>query len=298
MLVLTLAFVVTGILLLPIKDTSRDILLSIVGIVISGMFAFSSTSVISNLMGGVLLRMTKPFHVGDFIRIGEHFGRVSERGLFHTEIQTETRELISLPNTYCITNPVTTTRSSGTIISASLSLGYDLHHNQIEPLLIEAAENSGLAEPYVHILELGNFSVIYRVSGFLENPKHLLSMRSKLYASVLDTLHNQGIEIMSPSFMNQRQLEKNARAIPRSHYSATKEQNDVAAEDIVFDKAEQAEKTENEKLQLKQEINRLETLVKDITNDDKKQSTLQTIKHLKSILKSLEDTEQASDSQK
>ena len=29
------------------------------------------------------------FHPGDFIRIGEQFGRVTEKGLLHTEIQSE-----------------------------------------------------------------------------------------------------------------------------------------------------------------------------------------------------------------
>ncbi|NCB47003.1 mechanosensitive ion channel, partial [bacterium] len=175
MLGLTLLGLLAVVLVLPVSDTSRNQLMGLIGILISGIFAFSSTAVTSNLLAGVLLRITKPFRVGDFIRIGEHFGRVSERGLFDTEIQTETRELIALPNTYCISNPVTTIRSSGTIISASLSLGYDLDHTRIEPLLMEAAKSSGLSEPFVHILELGNFSVTYRVSGLLEDPKRLIS---------------------------------------------------------------------------------------------------------------------------
>ena len=159
MLGLTLAGLLAVVFVLPVSESSRNQLMGLIGILISGVFAFSSATVTSNLMAGMLLRITKPFRVGDFIRIGDHFGRVSERGLFDTEIQTETRELIALPNTYCIGNPVTTIRSSGTIISATLSLGYDLDHRRIEPLLMEAAEACGLSEPFVHILELGNFSV-------------------------------------------------------------------------------------------------------------------------------------------
>ena len=33
------------------------------------------------------------------------------------------------------------------------------------PLLIEAAEKSGLEEPFVHIIEIGNYSITYRISG-------------------------------------------------------------------------------------------------------------------------------------
>jgi len=165
MLGLTLLGLLASVFVLPINDSSRNQLIGLIGIIISGVFAFSSTTIISNFMAGILLRITKPFGVGDFIRIGDHFGRVSERGLFDTEIQTETRELISLPNTYCIRNPLATTLSTGTIISATLSLGYDIDHNRIELLLMEAAQTCGLKEPFVHILELGNFAVTYRMSS-------------------------------------------------------------------------------------------------------------------------------------
>ena len=122
---LSLFGVVIAVLVLPVGESSRNQLIGLVGLIVSGVIAFSSTTIIANLMAGLLLRITKPFRVGDFIRIGEYFGRVSERGLLDTEIQTATRELISLPNSYCIGHPVATILGSGTIISASLSLGYD-----------------------------------------------------------------------------------------------------------------------------------------------------------------------------
>lgn len=287
MLGLTLLGLLAVVLVLPVSDTSRNQLMGLIGILISGIFAFSSTAVTSNLLAGVLLRITKPFRVGDFIRIGEHFGRVSERGLFDTEIQTETRELIALPNTYCISNPVTTIRSSGTIISASLSLGYDLDHTRIEPLLMEAAKSSGLSEPFVHILELGNFSVTYRVSGLLEDPKRLISARSKLYARVLDTLHGHGIEIMSPSFMNQRKIDDNTKL----------EEPESLAEDIAFDKAEQAEQLEYEKLQLAKEIEKLEASLKQLTDEDEKKVNKEELESMYERLKALKERPEISETE-
>ena len=52
----------------------------------------------------------------------DHFGRVSERGLFHTEIQTQDRDLTMLPNLYLVTHPVTAIRSSGTIVSSIVTV--------------------------------------------------------------------------------------------------------------------------------------------------------------------------------
>jgi small conductance mechanosensitive channel len=211
---LTIVGLVIIVLSLPISESSRNRLIGLIGLLASGILAFSSTTVVANLMAGILLRVTRPFGIGDFIRVGDHFGRVSERGLFDTEIQSESRELVAIPNTFLISHPVTAIRSSGTVISLSLSLGYDVHHSRIEPLLVMAAQESGLQEPFVHILELGNYSVTYRISGILTEVKWLITARSNLARTVLDTLHGHGIEIMSPTYMNQRRLADDKKVVP------------------------------------------------------------------------------------
>lgn len=297
MLGLTFLGILAAVLVLPISESSRNQLIALIGIIVSGVFAFSSTTIISNLMAGLLLRITKPFRVGDFIRIGDYFGRVSERGLFDTEIQTETRELISLPNTYCIRNPLAATLSTGTIISATLSLGYDIDHKRIEQLLVEAAQTCGLQEPFVHILELGNFAVTYRVSGFLEESKRLISVRSSLYACVLDTLHSHGIEIMSPSYMNQRRLQEGTRVIPQATMVAAPENQNTAAEELAFDKAEKAEEIENQKQQLIEEIEGLEKALKEMPDGEEKAAQKETMAEKRKQLKALEEAPDPTETQ-
>lgn len=137
MMGLTLASIVA--LALPVEPSSRNQIIGLIGLVISAIFAFSSGTVFSNIIAGLLLRVTTPFRIGDFIYVREHFGRVTEKGLFDTEIQAENRELIAIPNIYLVSNPISTVRNSGAIVSVSLSLGYDVHHSQVDSLLIKAA---------------------------------------------------------------------------------------------------------------------------------------------------------------
>jgi small conductance mechanosensitive channel len=159
LLALTFIAVIALVLALPFGEGSRNQVLTILGLILSGLVAFSSSTIVANLTAGVMLRVTKPFRTGDFIQVNEHFGRISERGLLDTEIQTEHRDLIALPNTYLITNPIKTVRASGTIVSTTLSLGYDVHHAKIEELLITAATSIDLADPFVIITELGDYAV-------------------------------------------------------------------------------------------------------------------------------------------
>ena len=148
-------------------------------------------------------------------------------------------------------------------------MGYDIDHSQVERLLLKAAKESGLEEPFVHILELGSFSVTYRVSGLLTDVKWLISARSELFRSVLDTFHGEGIEIMSPTFMNQRQIGEDQKIVPIAKQVTTSEER-VAAEEVVFDKAEKAEKTDSEKKKTAQEIEELEASLKEASEEEKK----------------------------
>lgn len=293
-----LGFIVAGtvaiVLALPVGESTRNQMIALIGVLGSGVVAFSSTTVISNLMAGVMLHVSRSFRTGDFIRVGDYFGRVAERGLFNTEIQTERRELVYLPNTYMVVHPVAVVRTSGTIVSASLSLGYDVHHSKIKSLLIAAAREVGLEEPFVKIVELGNYAITYRVSGLLTEVKGMLSARSNFYETILDTLNGEGIEIASPTIMNQRRLADDARIMPtESDEVLTIESS--KHEDIVFDKAEQAEQREKSKLDLREQIRQLEGQA-ETAEAETKQQIADLIKQKRSQLAELESNKKGSPS--
>jgi len=242
-----LAGVVVIILSLPVKDATREQLFTLLGLLLTAIIALSSTTVVANILAGLMLRTVRSFRPGDFIRVGEQFGRVTERGLFHVEIQTEDRDLTTIPNLFMISHPITVVSGSGTIVSARVSLGYDNAHPRIESILVDAAQDTGLREPFVQVAHLGDFSVTYRIAGFLPEAKHLLTARSNLRKAMLDRLHDAGVEIVSPAFMNQRPQAEGSRVMPPERIGAprdaSKDETQVH-EDLVFDKAEAAEKME------------------------------------------------------
>lgn len=234
-------------LAVPVGEETRAELIGLLGLLLSVAIALASTTFMANAMAGLMLRAVRSFRSGDFIHVGEQFGRVTERGLFHIEIQNEDRDLTTLPNLYLVSNPVKVVRYSGTVVSATVSLGYDVPHAQVVSLLTDAAERAGLQEPFVQIMDLGDFSVTYRAAGFLTEVKHLLTVRSNLRAGMLATLHGAGVEIVSPSFMNQRRLGEQERVLPPRAVASTVSTADPVPEEKIFDKADQAE--EHERLQ-------------------------------------------------
>jgi small-conductance mechanosensitive channel len=258
---------------LPISDDSKQVIVSAGGIVVGAAVALSSTTFISNGMSGIMLRLIEPFNVGDYIRTDGMFGRVSGKNLLSTEIQSVDRDIITIPNLKLISNPLTTILSSGTIISTTVSLGYDIPRERIEKALLEAAGKAGLEDPFVHVLELGNFSVTYKVGGLLKDLGSLLTDKSNFNKAVMDSLHAGGIEIVSPTFMNQRVFPEKHSFIPpagkKPEIHAPEEEYLIKKnpEDIIFDRAIEAEVMERAQ-------NALDYFEDHIKELDKKISTL------------------------
>ena len=239
MLALTFAGFLTIIIALPINDAVRGQLLSLIGILLSAAIALSSTTFIGNVMAGIMLKAVKNARPGDFITVADLTGRVTEMGLLHTEIQTEFRDLVTVPNLYMVTQPLRVVRASGSIITAEVSLGYDVPHDRASELLLTAVGNAGLKEGFVQVRELGDFSVTYRVAGLLEDIQSLISARSALRVAMLDSLHAGGVEILSPNFMNTRSIETGRTFIP-APTARRSGASQPSVEDLAFDKAEDA----------------------------------------------------------
>lgn len=233
------------IVLMPFDGELRGQLLRLYGLIFSATIALSSTTLVGNVMAGLMLKAIGNCRPGNFITVGDYFGRISEMDLLHTEIQTEERDLTTLPNLYLVTHPVRVMRTSGTLLSVEVSLGYDISRKIIEELLIKAANDSGLESPYVQIRNLGDFSVTYQVSALLKDVNQLIGKRRELRARTMDALHGEGIEIVSPTFMNTRSIEKGKTFISDVAEEADSMTASQSPDSIVFDKAEKAESVEN-----------------------------------------------------
>lgn len=265
----TAAVVLIGLLVtifvLP-EGTDSDLAFSVFGLIVTGALAISSQSIIANAMAGLMLRSSSSFRPGDFIEVADQMGRVTERGLFHTEIQTADRDLVTLPNAIMVNAPVRVVRASGTIVSANASIGYDVSRHTLEELFVSAAEKAGLIEPFVQVVDLGDYTVNYRIAGFLEDPRSLLASRSKLRGAILDTLHNADIEIMSPMFIARREAgDEPAIPAPEDERRVSSRRT---AESRVFDKADAAANIEETKSKLAETTENLDLLRLEVTNDD------------------------------
>ncbi len=246
-----LAGMLAIILTLPVDKTIKGQILSFLGIIISAGVALSSTTILGNLMAGAMNNSMNRFRNGDLIKIGDFHGRVTKKSIFHIEIQLEDSNFITIPNLYIASNPVKLIRRSNTVISASVSLGYDVSRIKIEESLKKAAISAGLQEPYVYITGLGDYSVTYKIHGFLDDSSKFFTTKSMLNAMVMDCLHENSIEIVSPSFTNRRQVNEKIFIPEREKQVQKPKQEDASPEELIFDEAIKSGEVEKKKDYLK-----------------------------------------------
>lgn len=292
-ILITLAIigVIIIVLTLPIDNSTQNSILTVIGIILSAAITLSSTTFLGNLFASFMNRSVDSYDIGDFVKIGDEFGRITGMDLFHLEIQTEDRGLVTFPHLHVATNPIKVVRNSGTIISALVSLGYDVNRKTVTPCLKAAATEAGLKDPFVYITELGDFSIVYKIHGMLEDVSKLLTVKSALHAAMLDKLHEAKIEIVSPTFMNQRQVNETVFIPKKSRVKTGIIAPEKLPEEMIFDKAEQAETIEKKKEKVQEIITQIEeakVVIKELKDDAEKEKVKQRITKLEDIKKRIE----------
>jgi small conductance mechanosensitive channel len=87
---------------LGIDTTAMSALIASLGV--AAGFALNGT--LSNLAGGILLLITRPFKVGDFVDLCGYTGTVEEIQIVYTKIATIDNRSISIPNGAASTNNI------------------------------------------------------------------------------------------------------------------------------------------------------------------------------------------------
>jgi Xaa-Pro aminopeptidase len=136
---------------------------------------------------------------------------------------------------------------------------------------------------------LGDFSVSYKIHGFLEDSTKYFSTSSLLNSNVINALHNNKIEIVSPTFMNQRQV-NDIEFIPQKEIVTKEEEPEKSPEDLIFDKATEAGAIEKKKeylSEINQKIEEIQDQIKDLKDKIEIDNLKKKMERLKNIQKKI-----------
>lgn len=187
-----------------------------VGLIVS----LGSSTVIGNIIAGLVITYMRPFKIGDRIKLNDTTGNVIEKTPLVTRIRTPKNEVVTIPNSFVMSSHTVnfsqSAREYGLIIHSEVSIGYDVPWRKVNKLLIEAALNTpGVVDdprPFVLSTSLNDWYPVYQVNAYIKDADKLAQIYSDLHQNIQDRFCEEGVEIMSPHYMAVR--DGNASTLP------------------------------------------------------------------------------------
>jgi small-conductance mechanosensitive channel len=180
-------------------------------VIVGLMVSIGASGVVGQVASGVMIVYTYALKKGEYVRIQDYEGTVTELGLFVTRLRTGLGEEIALPNAFVLGN-VTRNYSridggKGFVFDTTVTIGYDTPWRQVHALLLEAAaiipEIRATPPAYVVQTALSDFYVAYKLVVYVDTdvPATRARVASNLHAAIQDAFNRHGVQIMSPHYV-------------------------------------------------------------------------------------------------
>jgi small-conductance mechanosensitive channel len=175
------------------------------------MITLGSTGLINQVISGLFVIYPRSLRTGDYVRVGDIEGQVMNVGFLATKLKTPRQEEITLPHSVLVgaatTNYSRLAGDDGTVITVSVTIGYDVPWRQVHALLLlGASRTQGIRnEPAPRVLqrELSDFYVQYHLLAYLKEGSNRAEVISDLHAQIQDAFNEFGAQIMSPHYESQ-----------------------------------------------------------------------------------------------
>jgi small-conductance mechanosensitive channel/CRP-like cAMP-binding protein len=196
-------FIVIGLLVLIATFVFREQLLttSAVGAVVVG-FALQDT--LGNAFAGLAIQSEKPFRVGEWIRVGEFEGRVSEITWRATKLRTKSGNFVIVPNNTISKEAITNYSEPAmpTRIDIDVGVSYQSAPNEVKAAIHDAmSQVSGvLPLPSADVL-LTSFDasgITYKARFWIDDYERDELYRDQVRTAIYYVFARKGIEIPYP----------------------------------------------------------------------------------------------------
>lgn len=200
------------VMIFPLLPSSNTDIFKGVSVFIGVIFSLGSSSIIANMVAGMVLTYMRPFKVGDRIKIGDLVGDVMEKSPFVIRIRTPKNEIITVPNSNILSSSVVnysfSATENGLILYTSVTIGYDVPWKQVHAMLEKAASRTlhvlQTPKPFVLQTSLDDFYVSYQLCVYTNEAALQASIYSELHQNIQDCFNEEEVEIMSPHYRANR----------------------------------------------------------------------------------------------
>lgn len=174
------------------------------------MLSLGASSMVGQAASGLILTYGRTYRKGEYVRLGDQEGTVTELGVFTTRIRSGLGEELTISNATILAgttcNYSRAVQGQGYVLDTTVTIGYDTPWRQVHALLEEATRRTPdiLQNPPPRIFQtaLSDWYPVYRLvcQARPTEPGPRAMVLSVLHANIQDVFNEYGVQIMSPQY--------------------------------------------------------------------------------------------------
>ncbi|MHB9291163.1 hypothetical protein Holit_00235 [Hollandina sp. SP2] len=205
-----LLYAFTIIVIYPNLPNSESAVFQGVSVFVGIIFSLGSSSIIGNLVAGIVITYMRPFTIGDRIKLNDVTGFVVEKSATVTRLRTHKNEFVTFPNMMLLTSSITNynfsaaEKEDGLILHANVTVGYGVPWPKVHEILLGAAAKTDYVlkhpKPYVLQTALNDFYACYEINIYVKAVDKVPRIYSHLYENLQDAFKAANIDMTAPSY--------------------------------------------------------------------------------------------------
>ena len=155
---------------------------------------------LSNVAGGFIVMLERPFSVGDYIEIGGNEGTVDNITILNTTIHTIDYKTVIIPNATVASATITNfTREEHRRLELKFSVPYSVDHKRAEAVILRVVEANPFSldvpdKPYIRVCEHSESAIMILLRVWVKTENYW-ELRFGLLSEVKEAFDAEGIAI-------------------------------------------------------------------------------------------------------
>ncbi|MEY2491263.1 MAG: hypothetical protein QOH24_214 [Verrucomicrobiota bacterium] len=139
------------------------------------ILGFAGQNILGGLVAGISLQISRPYRVGDWLRVGENYGEVMEINWRATRLRTNDNIYVEVPNNEIVKQTIINLHYPTGLHAMRMRVGvdYNVPPNRVKDALFRAANNAENVikdpRPKIFVVEFGEHAVTYEVKYYINN---------------------------------------------------------------------------------------------------------------------------------
>jgi small-conductance mechanosensitive channel len=169
------------------------------------VLGLAAQQTLGSLIAGFVLMFARPFEIGDWVRIGDREGLVTEISIVNTRIQTFDGEYVEIPNDVVGSSEIINRTRKGRLrlrleVGVDYATDLDLAVNTATAAMRDVAEILTVPQPQVVLKEFDNSAIVLEMRFWIDKPSSRRRWRAQtaVIRAVKAAFDREGIKIPFP----------------------------------------------------------------------------------------------------